>query len=500
MTDTLTRKPRTRSTLEPAPEFRVLTTPALEVRKGQGKDSGLSEVTGLVIRYGVPYEVHDAYGAFTETIHPGACTDLLARGDLDARFLLNHKDLPLARTGADASLELTETDQGLAVRALVDTRMSAANDLVVALERGTVTQMSVGMEVDPDNDKWTGEDKGGMPNVRNIYRLRNVFDASAVTFPASPTTSIELARRAWSAIPVESRERTRKLWTLAREGRKGTLSQADSDTLMHLLEELHSVDRGEPVAEGREAAPESRKKGPKNPAPDGVKRWGFDIDDTITAAPNQLPRLAAAIRAQGDEVWVITGHGPVDARAELLDSLAFPYDQIVVVEPGIDGKGKAKVIRQNDIWYMFDNVEAFGDQIVKECPVTFQFSPTPSKNPDKNRSAAFVGLTEAGEARIEFRNDPTDEDKKVTKAIGKAAKAISKALTAQAADPDNNTDPVDADVLAALQSAQSAITNAATAQGKDNATDGAMPNVGDRARTIDIDLELARLRSRRQAA
>lgn len=33
--------------------------------------------------------------------------------------------------------------------ALIDKRMSSANDLIVALERGLITQMSVGMEVDP---------------------------------------------------------------------------------------------------------------------------------------------------------------------------------------------------------------------------------------------------------------------------------------------------------------------------------------------------------------
>ena len=42
-------------------------------------------------------------------------------------------------------------------------------------------------------------------------------------------------------LPPEITVRTQKLWDLAREGRKGTLSQADSDTLMHLIEDLHTV-------------------------------------------------------------------------------------------------------------------------------------------------------------------------------------------------------------------------------------------------------------------
>ena len=88
------------------------------------------------------------FGTFRETIHAGACTDLLQSPDLDVRFLFNHGDWPLARTGATAGLTLSEDRDGLHVRALIDPRMSAANDLKIAMERGTITQMSVGMQVD----------------------------------------------------------------------------------------------------------------------------------------------------------------------------------------------------------------------------------------------------------------------------------------------------------------------------------------------------------------
>lgn len=228
--------------LDLQPKFRRFQVGNLEVRSTGTTDapSDLVEVTGQVIVYDTPYEVYDMFGSFTETIHFGACAPVLAVADLDVRFQVNHSDMPLARTGAEASLFLTDTPSGLNVTALIDPRQSGANDLIVCLERGTVTQMSVGMEVDPTGDVWSGEDDWGMPNVRDIFRLANIFDVSAVTFPASPTTTLALADR-MSSMPPEITERTQRLWAIAKEGRKGILTQADSDILLHLIERLHDV-------------------------------------------------------------------------------------------------------------------------------------------------------------------------------------------------------------------------------------------------------------------
>lgn len=141
------------------------------------------------------YQVQDAAGSFHETIHYGACRDLLASPSLDVAFLVGHNAslVPLARTGAKASLALTETPAGLQVRALVDPRMSGAQELLLGIQNGTIGAMSVGMKVDPDGDVWSGSGAHGMPNVRHIYRLADVFDVSAVCFPASPVTALELA-------------------------------------------------------------------------------------------------------------------------------------------------------------------------------------------------------------------------------------------------------------------------------------------------------------------
>ena len=243
VTEPRTRRPRARRELGLVHEMRRFH--ANEVRAGKPTDDGLVPLEGIVIRYGVPYEVHDMAGTFTETIHRGAAAKVLA-GKPDIRMLFNHDGMPLARTGAEASLDAWETDEGLCIRALVDPRQTIANDLIVALERGTVTQMSVGMQVDRDSDQWSGEDDYGLPNVRNIFGLEDIFDASAVTYPASTTTTLALASR-MSDLPPEITVRTQKLWDLAREGRKGTISQADSDTLMHLIEDLHTLRQADSI-------------------------------------------------------------------------------------------------------------------------------------------------------------------------------------------------------------------------------------------------------------
>jgi hypothetical protein len=59
------------------------------------------------------------------------------------------------------------------------------NDLAIALQRQDVTQMSVGFVV--AQDTWLDDF-----SVRTITRIGELLDISAVTYPASPTTSIAL--------------------------------------------------------------------------------------------------------------------------------------------------------------------------------------------------------------------------------------------------------------------------------------------------------------------
>jgi hypothetical protein len=92
--------------------------------------------------------------------------------------------LPLARTAA-GTLDVKEDPAGLFYEARLDTSMSTAGDLVLAIERGDVTQNSFGFVV--AEDRWDKD-----YTRRTILKIAELFDVSAVTYPASPTTWLKL--------------------------------------------------------------------------------------------------------------------------------------------------------------------------------------------------------------------------------------------------------------------------------------------------------------------
>ena len=219
-------------TLGPGREFRRFAASGLEVRAASGSDS--ITITGMPIMYDTPYRVCDMFGEFTETMHAGVATNVLA-AQPDVRFLFNHDGMPLART-LSGTLTLADTATGLSMTATLDARQQLACDLAVAIERGDVTQMSCGFVVAMDT--WNAD-----YTERDIWRLEQLFDVSAVTYPASPTTSIELALRSMMAAPVESRARLRHVWIAAREAREGkVLSAENAGLLQQALDALHEAD------------------------------------------------------------------------------------------------------------------------------------------------------------------------------------------------------------------------------------------------------------------
>lgn len=215
-------------------EFRHFAAEGLEVRNASDSDSIL--VSGVPIVYNAPYAVRDMFGTFEETMLPGVANDVLARG-ADVRFLFNHDGMPLARTLAGTlTLDVTNT-RGLPMTATLDARQFLANDLAVAIERGDVNQMSCGFCVGADDWNDAGDE-------RSISKFSDLFDVSAVTYPASPTTSIELAYRSILARPPESQARVRQLWVaVGRDFREGKmLSAENAGQLQAALDALHTAD------------------------------------------------------------------------------------------------------------------------------------------------------------------------------------------------------------------------------------------------------------------
>ena len=240
------KKPRHTRGLAPAREFRLFAADGLEVRNAPDGTPNCIVITGMPIKYGVGYEVQDMFGSFQETMHRGVCRDVLGSKQADVRFLFNHEGMPLGRT-TSGTLLLKEIDDGLQMAVQLDTRQNLANDLAIAIERGDVNQMSCGFVV--GRDKWNSS-----MDERDIFSFKELFDVSAVTYPASPTTSIEIGERMWRSVPVESRARVRRAWSAARELREGkVLSSSNASLLQDAFEVLSQVDT-EGLAKGQEHA------------------------------------------------------------------------------------------------------------------------------------------------------------------------------------------------------------------------------------------------------
>jgi HK97 family phage prohead protease len=148
----------------------------------RAKDDGKKMLRGYALKFGVPYDM----GWFIEEIADGA----LNEADMsDVRILFNHDpNLILGRTTAGTA-RIAVDKVGLYYEADLPDSPNGEN-VRVALERGDITQSSWGFELEYDYDnppaEWT---KQGERDYRTIRKVKRVFDASPVTFPANPDTT-----------------------------------------------------------------------------------------------------------------------------------------------------------------------------------------------------------------------------------------------------------------------------------------------------------------------
>lgn len=172
-------------------EFRVT-----EIRASAGAtDGGLVDVTGVASVYGYQYDVYGGPGSggWVEQVARGAFDQTLAENP-DVVFLVNHDGLPLARTKS-GTLALAAGDTGLEVRSQLDPRNTDAANLLNALERGDITEMSFAFRV--TQQQWSIHpdfpgDEMGLRTITEVNLHRG--DVSAVTYGASDATSIDVAR------------------------------------------------------------------------------------------------------------------------------------------------------------------------------------------------------------------------------------------------------------------------------------------------------------------
>ena len=111
----------------------------------------------------------------------------------DVRFLVNHNTdmIPLARSrnnNENSTMQLIVGEEGMNIRVDLDTENNAeSKSLYSAVERGDISGMSFMFIV--DEDSW--EDIDTDHPTRTVRSIRQVFEVSAVTFPAYSQTSIQ---------------------------------------------------------------------------------------------------------------------------------------------------------------------------------------------------------------------------------------------------------------------------------------------------------------------
>lgn len=150
-----------------------------EVRVASGDDAKKT-ITGYAAVFNSFTQIMPG---FREMVRPGAFKKTIREADV--RALMNHDpNFVLGRTSA-RTLRLSEDEKGLKYT-INPPDTSFANDLMVSIERGDVTQSSFGFNV--VKDKWIEE---GDMRTRELIEVK-LWDVSPVTFAAYSQTEVSV--------------------------------------------------------------------------------------------------------------------------------------------------------------------------------------------------------------------------------------------------------------------------------------------------------------------
>lgn len=150
-------------------------------------EAGQPTVFGYALKWGKSYDM----GYFTEEIQRGALTD----ADMaDVRILFNHDpNLIIGRTKSGTATVGTD-DTGMWYRASIP-KSPIGQNLIEALKRGDIDQSSWSFQIARNEagmsvgDEWRMKDG---KDHRTITKVKRVFDASPVTYPANPDTTVAM--------------------------------------------------------------------------------------------------------------------------------------------------------------------------------------------------------------------------------------------------------------------------------------------------------------------
>lgn len=137
----------------------------------------------------IVYNSRTDLGLYDEIIEVGALKNTNLK---DVRFLVNHdfNMIPLARSRnntKNSTMQMTVNDEGMSIRVNLDVEGNAkAKELYSAVKRGDISGMSFAFYI--DQEEW--EDLKTEHPTRRIKSISEIFEVSAVTFPAYEETNI----------------------------------------------------------------------------------------------------------------------------------------------------------------------------------------------------------------------------------------------------------------------------------------------------------------------
>lgn len=153
--------------------------------RAENNDKNGDHIVGRPIVYNSKTDL----GYFDEIIEAGA----LDKANLkDVRFLVNHNTdmIPLARSrnnNENSTMQLEVDKDGMGIRVNLDTENNTeARNLYSAIKRGDITGMSFMFTI--DREEW--DELESEHPTRRIKAIGQVFEVSAVTFPAYDSTEI----------------------------------------------------------------------------------------------------------------------------------------------------------------------------------------------------------------------------------------------------------------------------------------------------------------------
>jgi HK97 family phage prohead protease len=196
---------------------------SIEIRSSS--DGASWTLEGIATTYGQPYEVNEPGAHYMERLAPGAFTRALSGQDV-VELRVEHSPVapPLAATGRSGTMTLSDSAEGLRLRAELPKDDPDCAAVVSKAKRGLLDRMSIGFRPLQGGDDWSAD--RSMRTVRAAF-LREVSLVTAGMNPHAQVTAV----RADGADGGVLELRTMGGLVFMDEQRAGRYTQAEIDML-----------------------------------------------------------------------------------------------------------------------------------------------------------------------------------------------------------------------------------------------------------------------------